>query len=234
MPLDGTRARQIVDMLMLRGPMTIAELVDSLGVTTTAVRQHVDRLVAEDWVVRAVRRGGPGRPAHVLSVSEKTRRVYGSHCDELSRMLVEEIVRTEGPGKARELLHRVSRRMAEQSRHAVGDGSPSQRVRNLARHLNGQGMLVETRGSEHGMRLAVYTCPYPDLAAEHREICEMERETVSELVGDNVRLSQCMYDGHQCCEFEFPATSDPDAPRTGPCDPAGGAAGGMLIADDGH
>lgn len=206
-PEEGTPGRQIIDLILRHGPLTIAELVSRMGVTTTAVRQPVDRLVSEGWLTRAQRRGGPGRPAHVLSISDETRRLFAQQSDELSALLVEEIVESDGAGRAQQLLRAVGRRLASRSRATVGDGATEQRVRNLAELMNRQGMLVDACCSEQGMSLNVYTCPYPDLAGQHREVCEMERETVSDLIGHDVALSHCMQDGHHRCEFSVQAES---------------------------
>ncbi len=204
-PEEGTPGRQIIDLILRHGPLTIAELIAHIGVTATAVRQQTDRLVSEGWLTRAQRRGGPGRPAHVLSISDETRRLFAQQSDELSALLVEQIVESHGPDTAQELLRAVGRRLASRSRAVVGDGATEQRMRRLAELMNRQGMLVDACCSEQGVKLNVYTCPYPELAGQHREICEMERETMSELVGHEVALSHCMQDGHRCCEFSVPA-----------------------------
>ena len=50
--------------------------------------------------------------------------------------------------------------------------------------------------------LQARACPYPDLAEQDRSVCSMERMMFSELVGENLRLSNCRLDGHNCCTFE--------------------------------
>ena len=44
--------------------------------------------------------------------------------------------------------------------------------------------------------------PIPELAEQDRTVCSMERMMFSELLGENVRLSDCRLDGHNCCTFE--------------------------------
>ncbi|NLG44544.1 MAG: MarR family transcriptional regulator, partial [Phycisphaerae bacterium] len=90
-------ALRIVNLLARRGPCTIAELVAALGVTTTAVRQQVNRLVARRWLIRTRRRQGPGRPADVFALSDDARRMLGGQAEELSRLLLEQIA--EMPGR---------------------------------------------------------------------------------------------------------------------------------------
>ena len=50
--------------------------------------------------------------------------------------------------------------------------------------------------------LQARACPYPELAEQDRSVCSMERMMFSELVGENLRLSNCRLDGHTCCTFE--------------------------------
>ena len=42
----------MINLLLRQGRMTIAQLVEATGVTTTAIRQQVDRLVSEGWLAR--------------------------------------------------------------------------------------------------------------------------------------------------------------------------------------
>lgn len=208
-PLDeGSPARRIIDLLLRQGRMTIAQLVESTGVTTTAIRQQVDRLVSEGWLAREGRRGGLGRPAHVLSVSDQTKRLFGHQSDDLARMVLEETIAQIGSERAREILRSVGHRMAQVSHDQVGDGPIAERLQNLATVMQQRGMVVETGQTERGMSLTVFTCPYPELASRHREICDMEIEAVSELMGGPVELHQCVQDGDHCCEFSVSERAD--------------------------
>lgn len=209
----GSAAERMIAAVTRRGQMTIAELVESLGVTTTAVRQQVNRLVAAGWLVRSQRRGGAGRPADVFSVSERGKRLFGEWKDEFSKLLLEEMARVEGPARRRKILRSVGRRMAEERRRFVGEGSPLERLRRLADLLNREGVLAESHGSPGEVHLTVFNCPYRGLAHEHREVCEMELETFSELVGGAVRRDQCVLDGHERCEFSVAPPSATDAGR---------------------
>ena len=207
----SSTAQRIVDQVARRGHMTIADLVDSLGVTTTAVRQQVNRLVAEGWLMRTRRHGVPGRPADIFTTSEQAKRLFAGLNDELSKLLIEEIAQAEGPIRSREILQAVGRRIAAQGRRFVGEGPPVERLRRLADMLSQEGVLAETSGSQNDLRLSVFTCPYRSLAHEHREVCEMERETFSDLLGGAVERNQCVLDGHERCEFSLAPKLTTDA-----------------------
>lgn len=63
-----------------------------------------------------------------------------------------------------------------------------------------------SRGSSSGGQslpvLVVEDCPYPQLAEEDRGICAVEKMMFSQLLSEDVRLTQCRLDGHACCQFE--------------------------------
>ncbi len=194
-------AGRVIETLMRRGPRTVSELVDELNVTRTAVRQQVDRLLADGWLVRTQRRSGPGRPADVFAVSQKTRRLYGGQLELLPKLILEELIAQDGPAKAWSVLRGVSRRIARDAREKVGTGSSADRFRRLLDWLRAEGVAAEPEPSVGSLQLEVRTCPYTGLADEHREICEMERETLSDLMGQPVEHTQCMLDGHASCQF---------------------------------
>jgi predicted ArsR family transcriptional regulator len=199
-------AGRVVDALLRKGPLTVSELVFSIGVTRTAVRQQVDRLLADGWLMRTQRRTGPGRPADVFAVSDKTRRLLAGHLDRLSKLLLEEVITNFGPDTAQVLLRQVTRRMARDAQASVGEGPAHERLARLAGWLQAEGVRAESE-AEAGL-LAVRTCPYAGLVEEHRELCDLERESFSELVGSPVEHEQCMLDGHACCEFRVVPTRD--------------------------
>ncbi len=51
--------------------------------------------------------------------------------------------------------------------------------------------------------LTVHACPFPDLAAvDRRSACELEKEVLSQAVGQPLELSCCRLDGHGSCQFK--------------------------------
>ena len=155
--------------LLRHGPLSIAELVRELAVTTTAVRMQVNRLLAEGWLVHTRRSAGPGRPAGVYALSDRARREIGVRSGpELSKLLLAEIAEQEGEQKAKLLLAGVSRRLAEAARQSVGNGSPEERLRRLAEFLSGEGIPAEA--PPEGARLTVFACPYAALSAAQKDL----------------------------------------------------------------
>ena len=56
--------KELLDHIRRRGPLTVAEMGEQLGVTATAVRNRLSRLVESGLVERQAEHGGRGRPKH--------------------------------------------------------------------------------------------------------------------------------------------------------------------------
>lgn len=192
--------------------MTIADMVRAVGLAKTSMRQQVERLVLEGWLVRERRCRGPGRPVDVFSISDQSRRLFAQQqIDVFAKLLLEEVADTARPSKLRSVLRGVGRRMVRRLGPLVGEGPPRERVQRLAELLCERGILSGASFSERLVTLHVYTCPYHGLASEHREICEMDCETMGRLVGSPMRLDRCMLDGDSHCEFQEVASLTDDA-----------------------
>src|SRR4051812_50123952 len=69
--------KTMLDVLRRNGAVTIAALVAEMGVTATAVRQRLQRLMANGLIQRQAESKGRGRPNHRYSLTEKGERSAG-------------------------------------------------------------------------------------------------------------------------------------------------------------
>lgn len=200
---------QIIEHIQRRGSTTIKDLEDLLGVTTTAVRQHLGSLQAEGYVERRTVHAGVGRPHHAYFTTPKVQELFACHCDDLALTLLEEVFHLEGETRTAELLDRVGTRLAGRYFASVRSSLLSERVTELARALNGNGVLADALVAEGDViALRTYNCPFHELAQEHREICEMDRSMLQKVLGSSVSLSQCMLEGHAGCTFVVQRAAD--------------------------
>lgn len=207
-PRSSSPADRIVGALLRDGPLTIAELVSRIGVTTTAVSCQVNRLVREGVLTRQTRyhTGRHGRPAAVFAVREDARARLARGNFDLSRSLMEEIFALEDRRDARRILGSVARRAAERLKPELGAGSLAERLERFAQLGGGQAAGLDVEQAPAHVQLHVHVCPYAGLADRHRDICEMEEQTLSQALDTPVRLQQCMLDGRRCCTFVVSAT----------------------------
>lgn len=197
-----TATWRILEFMQRHGSATIKELEDHLGVTTTAVRQHLGGLQADGYVERRSVHANVGRPYHAYFMTERARELFACHCDDLALTLLEEVFRLEGMDRTSLLLDRVGERLAARYAASVRSEVLQERVEQLAQLLGARGVLTDVaRQDDDVILLKAYNCPYHELAQEHRSICEMDANFMRRLLGTDVTLSACMMDGHTGCSF---------------------------------
>ncbi|MBX3052518.1 MAG: MarR family transcriptional regulator [Caldilineaceae bacterium] len=195
-------AWQIVEYLQRNPSVTIKELEQVLGVTSTAVRQHLTGLQAAGYVERTTVNAGVGRPYHAYAATEESRKLFDCHCDDLALTMLEEMFEMVGPDNISHLLKRVSGRLA--SRYAGSVKSPVllHRVQEMAGVLGRLGVLTDVVAQDSDtIMLKTYNCPYHELAQEHRQICDMDQEMMQQVLGHDVALEACIMDGDGGCSF---------------------------------
>ena len=201
--ISGSPAGEVLTLLQRKGSATVKELEDALSVTATAVRQQLNVLLAEAFIEQRAENIGRGRPKHVYTLTAKGRALFPHHYDEFTNSLLREILLVEGPGKVEELLTRMSKRMAEQYSQQIASRLPHERAVALTELLNAKGIMAEVRIEPDSIVFHEYTCPYYELAREHRAICDMEQEMLEQVMNQPVELISCTLDGRHGCQFKI-------------------------------
>lgn len=196
-----TSDKAVLDLLRRTGGVTIGALVTEMGVTATAVRQRLQRLMAEGLIQRQTERKGRGRPNHRYSLTEKGERSAGTNFADMASVLWEEIKSVEDPAVRRGLLKRIAGRLAERYRNHIDGDTLGERMNALAGVMGERNIPFKVEHTEALPVLSALACPYPELARQDRGVCTMEKMMLSEILGENMRLSECRLDGATCCTF---------------------------------
>lgn len=199
----NTAAGRVLKAIQLRGQARINELADDLGVTTSAVRQHLTQLQASGAVRAEKVREGVGRPYYLYSVTAEAHNLFYKDYGELARLLLDEVAATQGPQALQAVLRRITDRLAEKYREEMEGLELPDRISAWAELLDRRGVTVQIEKTEDGYVVTEYGCPYQNVAMENRAICEMERQVMTRLLGSGVKLTQCVLDGHHGCRFRI-------------------------------
>jgi predicted ArsR family transcriptional regulator len=172
-----------------------------MGVTATAVRQRLARLIEGGLIQRQTERQARGRPNHRYSLTEKGEEHSGTNFTDLAMVLWEEVKSVEDAAVRRGLLKRIADRFVTRYRGHVEGESLLERMSSLARLMGDRDVPFDVVTSGELPVLSALACPYPELAKQDRSVCTMEKLMLSEVLGANVRLSECRLDGASCCTF---------------------------------
>jgi predicted ArsR family transcriptional regulator len=193
--------KAMIDVLRRDGAVTISVLVAEMGVTATAVRQRLQRLMADGLIERQAENKGRGRPNHRYSLTEKGERSAGTNFGDMADVLWDEIKSVADPEIRRGLLKRIAGRLAERYRSDVDGETLGERMTALADLMGEREIPFVVSQTGTLPVLSALACPYPELAMRDRSVCTMEKMMLSEVLGANVRLSECRLDGATCCTF---------------------------------
>jgi DeoR family transcriptional regulator, suf operon transcriptional repressor len=124
----------------------------------------------------------------------------------MASVLWDEIKSVPDPEIRRGLLKRIADRLVERYRNDVSGDTLGDRMQSLSRLMADRDVPFEVKPSAELPVLTALACPYPELAKKDRSVCTMEKLMLSEILGENMRLSECRLDGANCCTFTPSAT----------------------------
>ena len=192
----------LLDLLRQESQLSIAQLARAMEVTATAVRQRLNRLMAQSFVQRSTAKSLRGRPSHRYELTTSGRRRTGENFGDLAIALWQEVREIKDLEVRRGLIERLSKRLAKLYAGQIRGSTLEEKMQSLAEIFSQRRIPFVVDRSNPLPVLKAMACPYPELAEQDRSICSMERLLFGELLGENVRLDKCRLDGENCCTFE--------------------------------
>lgn len=206
-------ARQLLE----RGPVTTADVAESLGVSSAGIRRHLDALVAagEATSLAAPSRvpRGRGRPARRYILTETGRSRFGHSYDDLATAALRQLRELGGDDAVHEFAQRRMVAIVERVHVRVGQDAaaqgPSVTADGLAEALTEAGYAASTREVGHGVQICQHHCPVAHVAAEFPELCDAERQAFAELFGTHVQRLATIANGDPVCTTHIPTGAVP-------------------------
>ncbi|GAB4110160.1 MAG: winged helix-turn-helix transcriptional regulator [Roseiflexaceae bacterium] len=195
---DSPQAR-ILAHLQRQDEATVRDLEELLGISTTAVREHLTHLEARGMIGARLVRQGPGRPKLVYSLLPRAQELFPKEYGTLVTLLMRELASSEHPERMQVLLDAVGARLAAEYGVQIGSGSFEDRFKRLRGALEERGIPVDIDAEQ--AKLHIYACPYHEVAQEHPAICAMERGMLQQVLGETIRLEGAIREGHRSCHF---------------------------------
>jgi predicted ArsR family transcriptional regulator len=214
---EGRTRRGVARLLLEDGPITAAAIADALGLSMTAVRRHLDALVAdgEAYTREARVRGhrGRGRPAKAYLLTEAGRARFGHAYDDLAISAIRFLAETGGEEAVHAFAERRVASLVDAHRAAVtAAGDPEERAKALAAALTREGYAASTRQVGSGEQLCQHHCPVAHVAAEFPQLCEVETAAFADLLGTHVQRLATIARGDAACTTHVPL-GNPEALR---------------------
>ena len=209
-PLDSLPAtrRALVLTLRRRGEAGADELARALGITVSAVRQHVAVLQGDGLVHHREQRAGPGRPQHRYHLTAAAEPLFPKTYGPLTTELLS-YVEDESP----EMLNRIFERRRlvriEQARARLDGLAAAEQVGELTRILDEDGYLADAERMPDGSwRIVEHNCAILEVAERYGQACGAELAFIRTVLPAAVveRTDHLLSGAHVCAyEVRFPS-----------------------------
>ena len=202
--------RRLLETLRRERAMTVSQLTDALGVTATAVRQRIDRMLESGLIAREKIGQGRGRPQYEYRLSDAGHREAGADAGKLAEAMWQSILALPDESVRKWLIGQIAQRLGSRFAQRLAEGSLEERMTAMSELLAEQRFLTDVSQHDSLPVLDIHACPYPDLTDEdqRRDMCQLEQEMLSEALGQPMQLSSCQLDGHSCCQFAPVGTTE--------------------------
>ncbi len=192
----------MIGLLRVQPEMTVGQLVEDMGVTATAVRQRLTKLMALGLVNRSHTVEGRGRPSHHYVLTEKGRNSLANNLGDLAVVLWQEVQQIQNPETRHRVISGAMERLAVKYESEISGATTEERMASITKLFADRQIPVSLE-HENGLPvIKVSGCPYPTLATENRDICDMEKELLERIIGQPIDRCQCQQDGDNCCSFQ--------------------------------
>jgi predicted ArsR family transcriptional regulator len=195
--MTGTTAtpaqRAILDHLKRNGPSGAANVADELGVTTVAVRQHLNALEEAGLVSteEADRSGARGRPSHFWKLTSKADTYFSDAHADLSVELIANVRDVFGEqGLTKLIAKRTTQQISAYLTDLAGAPSLREKVRRLVKLRTDAGYLAEMQLAPGGFLLIENHCPICRAARACTGLCRQELEVFQAALGRDVLIER--------------------------------------------
>lgn len=192
-------------LLRNKSGASIDELARALGVTRTAVRQHLAALGRDSFVARGAERATGGRPEQLFVLTPARREAFPRHYSWFARLLVDTIAKEHGAAGLRVRLGRIAAGVvAEMRQRPAPKETRRQKVENASRLLDELDYDAHAGADIAGApTIEADNCVFHELAMKNPEVCRFDLSLLSGLTGSKVDLTECMARGGHVCRFRF-------------------------------
>ncbi len=211
---DGRTRESVARMLLEHGPVTAAQVADALGLSSAAVRRHLDALLAGGQAsYRSAPLRGPrgrGRPAKLFLLTAVGRARFGHTYDDLAVAALHFLSERDGEQAVRSVAERRVTDLVDRHRaDVVAAADPVTRAQALAVALSTEGYAASIEYVGAGAQLCQHHCPVSHVAAEFPQLCEAETAAFADLLGTHVQRLATIARGDAVCTTYVPEARAP-------------------------
>ena len=200
--------RQILIAVKRLGEASADDVAETLGITPSAVRQHLATLRTGGFVVSRNARGRPGRPTDLYHSTELGDSLFAGRGSSDFSVELLGLLEDEDPQLITRVFDSRRRRRVEQCRAKITGKPFDEAVVGLAAVLDTEGYMARLDKLPGGFLLTLHSCPIWSVASHYGQACATELDFMRELLPDAL-VNRVIHKvaGAYLCSYEI---RDPD------------------------
>lgn len=196
----GLRGDVLVELKRAQ-PLTAAELADSFGVTTNAIRRHLKELEVEQLIEHVREQRGHGAPTHAYRLTDRGEALFPRRYDKELTAVLEFLERQSGREAVRRFFEERFQGKADEILARLGDAPFDSRVVAVVEFLRQEGFMPNVSVGGEGLRLAEHNCAMHAVARRYPEVCDTELTFLTTVLGPGVQRERHIVSGCNACEY---------------------------------
>jgi len=207
---------KILKILVGNPPHTVSELMKKTGVTRTAITEQLNELMAAGFVERSLQPlAGRGRPRYLYSITDRALMVLFPGSSHLVVPAIWRAIRKLGGQKLiQQVINEVTQDLVTYYSEKITARQPEKRLRQLLDLWRQEGSVLDIISERDGRILfQKRSCPFLSMYEAAGDICYVDLELISAIVGHPVRRIASRHEGAPCCSFELDVSAKKRATR---------------------
>lgn len=202
-----TSQQEILNQLLERKEgATLEELIAAVGLSRTAVNQHLMALERDGYVQKAAPRKTGGRPQNVYVLTEAGMNLFPKQYSWFSKLLIQTLRQEIGEERMSKYMYDLGVRLSGNLIPRLIGKNRAERIAEMVKIMNETGFVaraIPPEGSDKLPRVECKNCVYHDLSKDYPEVCRFDIGFLSGLMGAEVEHQACVQRGGDACRFRF-------------------------------
>ncbi len=203
-----TRQHQVLVLLQQhKGGLSIEALVTQLGISRTAVNQHMVGLERDGFIKKSVRQKSTGgRPGWTYEITNEGINRLPKQYSWFSELLLDTLKEELGSQQLEGYFKKVANSLVPHLRQQLHSTDPREQIQQVAKLLQSLGYQSHTTPAPSHKELpslTAHNCVYHNLAIKHPEVCTFDIALLEQLINRQVDHQECMAKGGHTCRFAF-------------------------------
>ena len=203
----STRQREILLLLKdHREGLSIPKLETSLGISRTAVNQHLTNLERDGLVTKGNFKKTGGRPGYVYLITGKGIDYLPKQYSWFSELMLDSLKDRLGSEGLTSFLRELATDVGQQLRPRLAGKSLDEKIEEVNLILNelGYEAQVLSPASRELPMLSAHNCVYHKLADKHPEVCQFDLAPLEGLLENHeATQEECIVRDGVTCRFSF-------------------------------